>query len=1479
MNYALLREKGVARLQQLASSLWTDYNIHDPGVTILEALAYAITDLGYRSSYKIQDLLALAPGDTTDIKNFFTAYEILTNRALTPDDYRKLLMDVEVTDPSTGVKAGVKNAWLLKADRSEIPFYVHPSENLLSYSPDPSIPNQDFIHLRGLYNVMLELDENSRFGDMNESFMEGVMTIADQGSMDPKLFGKKILIEIDLPRWDNSAVDWSDQSSIRSKINKKVTLDFSEFPSNYIFFYTVAVADGQISFSLTCGIDTDGDGIANINFSPAALAELESQVNAFLYDVTTGLVAEYQRKIHLTLQLIAEVRKTLMANRNLCEDFLALNAVKVEEIALCGDIDVENGADIEEVLANIYHEIGKFLSYTVYFHTLDEMMAKGKTPDEIFLGPRLKHGFIDDEELAKAKARDTIHVSDLYQIIMDVPGVQSVKNLQIANIPEDAGDNIPTKSVKWCLELAVDKFYVPRLSVDRSNITFYKDVLPFEPQKVEVLERLAALKATDRLQRLENPVLDLPVPQGEYKELDTYVSVQEEFPLVYGIGEVGLPDSASDLRKAQAHQLKGYLLFFDQLLANYLTQLSHVKELFSMNEARDVNGNFVIGRTYYTQTLLEIIPHATDLYYAPTAAQDQANLDLLAEDKTLFEDRRNRFLDHLLARFAESFADYALLTYRIDGPKAPDELIEDKLRFLNSYPELSYGRAGAMDYTDTAAIWNVDNVSGLEKRVSLLTGIDPYDPLDLVFSAIIQVNDLGSTYSFTINRMSTYNALMNSVDTYATQAEAIIAAERAINAGLFIENYFYFDTNGDHDTPVDPQNPPLLTTFFYKLYSDGVPVAVSVLNTFGSISAAETAITTDTMPSLREEFETISASNRKNLDCALETWVDIQVTYPAPVPPCRQVAEITYTIHDQQSNPILVYTAELMIRDNESNTEFTERVEAEKHDVFLLFAQEAAIRDNYRLETDPISNDYFFSVLDHCGDSIASSSEVNFNQSLATWLNGKTVEVFDQDGTDLGSFAGITTTSNEALISITLGAPVTLTGGKIVGQFSDTIASADESRKQIVIASDLRSRVKTGDTVTLTFDGDANPYTVTRIRLVDYGLTKKTELTLLENIPATFVTAAIDGSFSLPIEIVDSATSFRVAGGVDQAAIDEFIDFMQTTFLGHEGFHLIEHILLRPVVKGKKRFDPATNTTLSDSLSVQGNIYYVKTLPIANVTPGSGVFEVAGDISSELVLNQQISVRNSPLNDRLYTVLGTFYNGTNTEITVYETISDATIAGDIAYTRTFPIDSIDPPILAQPSVINIAANLGTELQPGNVMIISGSELGRNDARYTILSVVAGASSAITIDKVEVEYNDKFLSVNQLPGCADCRYEDPYSFVVTIVMPAWRGRFANMAFREFFERTLRLEAPAHVVLNICWVSCDHMGRFESAYRNWLVEHARSERNVFDYAITQNTLIDVLLQLRTVFPKGTLHNCEQDNNLRNSIILNKTALGTI
>src|SRR3546814_8893340 len=55
MDYELLRSLGLKYIEELGSKSWTDYNAHDPGITIMEQLCYALTELGYRSDLRSEE--------------------------------------------------------------------------------------------------------------------------------------------------------------------------------------------------------------------------------------------------------------------------------------------------------------------------------------------------------------------------------------------------------------------------------------------------------------------------------------------------------------------------------------------------------------------------------------------------------------------------------------------------------------------------------------------------------------------------------------------------------------------------------------------------------------------------------------------------------------------------------------------------------------------------------------------------------------------------------------------------------------------------------------------------------------------------------------------------------------------------------------------------------------------------------------------------------------------------------------------------------------------------------------------------------------------------------------------------------------------------------------------------------------------------------------------------------------------------------
>jgi hypothetical protein len=143
-------------------------------------------------------------------------------------------------------------------------------------------------------------------------------------------------------------------------------------------------------------------------------------------------------------------------------------------------------------------------------------------------------------------------------------------------------------------------------------------------------------------------------------------------------------------------------------------------------------------------------------------------------------------------------------------------------------------------------------------------------------------------------------------------------------------------------------------------------------------------------------------------------------------------------------------------------------------------------------------------------------------------------------------------------------------------------------------------------------------------------------------------------------------------------------------------------------------------------------------------------------------------------------------------------------------------------------------------------------------------------------------NNKFDPMQVcLHGC-DCLCEiDPYSFRASVVLPCWPGHFDNMAFRQYFETKIREEAPAHIMLKICWLNNDLMREFEVRYKSWieaLAYYSFDKNKIEEFRITNNKMIEILSQLHSEYPKATLHSCTESEEGSNPVLLGKTVLGT-
>ena len=714
-DYELLRREGLRYIENLAHKLWTDYNEHDPGITILEVLCYAITELGYRTNFDIKNLLSNTEGKIEN-KSFFTPKQILTNAPLTLIDYRKLLIDIE----------GVNNAWIIHAKQAkdefgynlpldnEVPIYINKKEDKLSLSDIDKYGNSlNRLSLRGLNNVVVELSDDVEFGELNDVFIEYAW-------LDEKRY-VEVEAYVEFDSWNHPKTSFFKFMSTASNIEIK----------------SIEELKGKIKIQIERTTNTAQNLVLYLKTKDEKEWGLVKQYFENKKNVCE-IIYQLEQKRKKVFKVFEKINTVLKNNRNLTEDWLCTDTIKTVDIGICADMELKNGFDAEEILVHVHQIIDDILSPPIAFYTLEEMLDMNKSPRTIFSGPSLKHGFLLDEEVSRADLVDCIHASDIIAALLDIPGVQAVKNLLLTAYDSDGKPIEGQTNEPWCLHLQGNK--KPVFDYRKSKLLLFRDGIPFiipEEGGLELSQGIVHLKTQNNSLKLNNTTNDFVIPDGRFFQLDEYYSIQNDFPETYKIGEGQLLNTSSNLRKAQAKQLKAYLQHFDQLLGDFFNQLYHAKDVFDLEH---------IDKTYFPKYIDTISGIDESLFADEVYSKDFQNLLLEGEKKTdrsLYEsestyfDRRNRTLDHLMARFGESFNDYVLMTHKIQQNTVGlaeltlqhQELIDDKQRFLKRYPEISYARGLALNYSqelspDDIYPWGLKNRGGYEKRVAALLGIN-----------------------------------------------------------------------------------------------------------------------------------------------------------------------------------------------------------------------------------------------------------------------------------------------------------------------------------------------------------------------------------------------------------------------------------------------------------------------------------------------------------------------------------------------------------------------------------------------------------------------------------------------------------------------------------------------------------------------------------------------------------------------------------
>lgn len=90
--FTFLQRNSLTALQRLSGKVWTDYNIHDPGITLVDILNYALTELDYRLNFNLEDYLRTADCAFEPATfGLLPPEKVMASAVTTLEDYGKLI--------------------------------------------------------------------------------------------------------------------------------------------------------------------------------------------------------------------------------------------------------------------------------------------------------------------------------------------------------------------------------------------------------------------------------------------------------------------------------------------------------------------------------------------------------------------------------------------------------------------------------------------------------------------------------------------------------------------------------------------------------------------------------------------------------------------------------------------------------------------------------------------------------------------------------------------------------------------------------------------------------------------------------------------------------------------------------------------------------------------------------------------------------------------------------------------------------------------------------------------------------------------------------------------------------------------------------------------------------------------------------------------------------------------------------------------
>lgn len=272
----------------------------------------------------------------------------------------------------------------------------------------------------------------------------------------------------------------------------------------------------------------------------------ESGTYDFVLDVWSG-TGEARRK-----QIVKEVYSLYHSHRNLCENVGMVRFLQYETLYLSVQVEVGDTVDANQTTARVLFEVQEFLRAGIRFRRVDELLAEGKTVDEILDGPEQGRMVVDDDSLCTDW--EEYDIAWLYQRLRTLPGIDRILSLSFMNEKNEECGNLRRKGILHGYALASPDDEGHRLQLTRRGRPV--SILWNEVQRQFYGMRTVLYGVQNRT--TDKEILD-KMPQGAYRDVFSHYPLQYDLPGYY--------------QKNMDKPAEEYLHIFDDAIVELLTEL------------------------------------------------------------------------------------------------------------------------------------------------------------------------------------------------------------------------------------------------------------------------------------------------------------------------------------------------------------------------------------------------------------------------------------------------------------------------------------------------------------------------------------------------------------------------------------------------------------------------------------------------------------------------------------------------------------------------------------------------------------------------------------------------------------------------------------------------------------------------------------------------------------------------------------------